>query len=112
MGGNCDLTAIRRPDGSFVTVTEPLGGVGVARQLSAGATSANTALTDSCRRISMRARSASIRFEIGVGTQTATATSHFIAQNERLDFAVPEGANIAVLRFAATDAVLELTELV
>ena len=59
----------------------------------------------------MRAVGADIRFAIGQGTQTATATSPFIADGERLDFAITNGSNIAVLRDASTDGVLELTEL-
>lgn len=90
---------------------EPLSVPGVARQLAAGAATANTALTASCRRISIRAVGADIRFAIGTGAQTATATSHFIADGERLDLGVPVEPNIAVLRNAATSGTLELTEL-
>ena len=98
---------------SFTKNVEPLGSPGVARQLSAGATSANTALTDGVTRVSMRAVGADIRFEIGSGSQTASATtSNFIANNERLDFAVPIDPNIAVIRDASTNGTLELTELV
>ena len=96
---------------SFTSRVEFLGHPGVARQLAAGASSANTALTAGIYRISMRAVGADIRFAIGQGAQTATATSPFIADGERLDFAVTNGANIAVLRDASTDGVLELTEL-
>jgi hypothetical protein len=91
---------------------EPLGIPSVARQLAAGATSANTTLTANITRISMRAVSADIRFSIGGAAQTATSTSHFIAQDERLDFAVPLGANIAIIRNASTSGTLEVTELV
>ena len=97
---------------SFSEQVEPLGRVGVARQLAAGATSVNTALTEGVFRISMRAVGADIRFEMGSGPQTATATSHFIANGERLDFAVRNGANIAVLRNGTTNGTLEVTELV
>ena len=98
---------------SFTKNVEPLGSPGVARQLSAGATSANTALTDGVTRVSMRAVGADIRFEIGSGSQTASATtSNFIANNERLDFAVPIDPNIAVIRDASANGTLELTELV
>jgi len=106
------ITAIRRPDGTYADAVEPLGLPGVARQLAAGSSSANTALTATCRRVSLRAVSADIRFEIGSTAQTASATtSHFIAQDERLDFAVPETPNIALIRDASTDGTLELTEL-
>ena len=92
-------------------VSEILGMPGVARQLAAGSTTANTELTPTIRRVSMRAVGADIRFSIGVGSQAATATSHFIADGERLDFAVPAASNIAVLRNASTSGTLELTEL-
>lgn len=96
---------------SFTSRVEFLGYPGVGRQLAASDTSANTALTEGIYRISMRAVGADIRFAIGQGTQTATATSPFIADGERLDFAITSGSNIAVLRDASTDGVLELTEL-
>lgn len=94
-----------------VDYVEPLGQPGVARQLTVGSASANTALTSNITRISMRAVGADVRFSIGGVAQTATATSHFIANGERLDFAVPQGANIAVIRNATTDGTLEVTEL-
>lgn len=106
-----DITAIRRPDGTYVSAVEPLGIPGVARQLTAGATSANTALTATCRRVSMRASNASLRFEVGSSSQTANAsTSHYLNVNERIDIALPATPNIAIIRDDATDAVLELTE--
>ena len=96
---------------SFSDRVEPLGKPGLARQLAAGSTTSNTALTAGVFRISMRAVGADIRFSIGTGTQTATTSSHFIANGERLDFALPPGANIAVLRNGTTDGTLEVTEL-
>ena len=96
---------------SFTDRVEPLGKPGLARQLTAGSTTSNTALTAGVFRISMRAVGADIRFSIGDSAQTATASSHFIANGERLDFAVPNTANIAVLRNGTTDGTLEVTEL-
>ena len=90
---------------------EPLGVPAVARQLSAGSSSANTALTSTCRRISIKAIGADIRYAIGSSSQTASATSHFIGNGERLDLAVPATPNIAVIRNGSTDGTLELTEL-
>ena len=97
---------------SYTKNVEILGKPGIAHQLAAGAASANYALTAGVFRISMRAVGADIRFAIGQGTQTASATaSHFIADGERLAFAITNGANIAVIRDASTDGVLEVTEL-
>ena len=99
---------------SIETVEAPeiLGQPSVARQLAAGSTSANTALTASCRRISMVATGAAVRYAIGTTSQMASGTSHLIRQDERLDIAVPAGANIGIIRAASTDAVLEISELV
>ena len=105
---------------------EILGVPSTARQLPAGSASSNTALTSTTQRISMRAVGADIRFSIGVGTQTANGnTSNFIANGERLDFAVPSattavdgngvatvGANIAIIRDGTVNGTLELTELI
>jgi len=91
---------------------EPLGIPTTARQLAAGAASVNTALTTSCRRISIRAITADIRFVVGSTSQTANAsTSHFIAVDERLDIALPPTPNIAIIRAASTSGTLEVTEL-
>jgi hypothetical protein len=90
---------------------DSFGTPGTARQLSAGAASPNTALTPSVRRVSVRAVGADIRYAVGGSSQTASATSHFIAAGERLVFSVPESANIAVVRAGGTDGTLELTEL-
>jgi len=105
-------TTVNIKSGAYsAQAVEPLGLPGVARQLSAGAASANTALTANITRISIRAVGADIRYSIGATAQTATATSHFIANGERLDVAVPLNANIAVLRNGTTNGTLEVTEL-
>lgn len=108
-------TTRNNPNYRHAEHVEPLGIPSIARQLSATTSSQNTALTSNVSRISIRARFADIRFAIGVGAQTASATtSHFIANGERLDLAVPQGANIAVIRESAAtvDGSLAVTELV
>jgi hypothetical protein len=100
---------------------------GVARQLAAGSSSANTALTTTCERISIHCVSQACRYAIGTGAQTANAsTSHFIKNGERIELDVPQhieysagstygnllASNIAVIRDGSTDGVLELTEFV
>lgn len=109
-------TTFTVPNGLYsVDHVEPLGIPSVARQLTATATSANTALTANISRISIRARSCDIRYVVGVGTQTANAsTSHFIANGERLDIAVPRGASIGVIRdtAATVNGSLAVTELI
>jgi hypothetical protein len=107
-----DIGWQRRPDGSYAQSVEPLGIPAVARQLAAGSASVNTTLTSTCRRISVRAVGADIRYRIGSTSQTASATSHFIANGERLDLAVPATPNIAVIRNATTSGTLEVTELI
>lgn len=91
--------------------SEPLGIPGVARQLTAGSASANTALTSTCRRISIIAVNADVRYAIGSTSQTAAASSHFIAAGERVDLRLPSTPNIAVIRAGGIDGTVELTEL-
>jgi hypothetical protein len=101
-------------DSSNAIPMEPLGIPTVARQVSVTTTSANTALTGTCKRISIRARGCDMRYSVGNTAQTADAsTSHYIAQDERLDIAVPVNANIAVIRESAATAngSLAITEL-
>jgi hypothetical protein len=109
-GRTYEEVAVTSRSGAALDV-EPLGVPSVARQLTAGSASANTALTTTCRRISIKAVGADIRYAIGSSSQTASATSHFIGNGERLDLAVPATPNIAVLRNGSTDGTLELTEL-
>lgn len=97
--------------GSSLLVSNSLARPLVARQLAAGATSVNTVLTTTTVRASLFASGCDIRYAVGTVTQTASATSHFIGQGERLDIAVPAGANIGVIRAGATSGVLEVSEL-
>jgi hypothetical protein len=85
---------------------------GTARQLAAGASSANTALTAGIRAISILARGGDIRFAIGNTSQTASSSTHYIASGERLDFDVSglSTPNIGVIRVSA-DCTLEVSEL-
>ncbi len=95
---------------------EVLGQPGLAYQITAGASSTPQALSAGCRRVSLYARGAAIRYAVATGTPTASATSgastsHYIEQGERLDVATPAGASIAAIRAGSTDGVLEVTEL-
>lgn len=99
-----------RPDGTHVPFVEILRIPSVARQLPATATSANTTLTATAPRASIHARGGNIRYSVGSTAQTATATSHYIAQGERIDILLPDTPNIAVLRADAVDCFLEVTE--
>lgn len=105
-------TTRNNPNYRHVDHVEPLGIPAVARQLTAGSASASTTLTSNISRISIRCRNADARYVIGVGTQTANASSsHFIANGERIDIAVPQGSSIGYIRVGTTDAILEVTEL-
>lgn len=93
---------------------EPLGTPGVAHQQDVTTASADVALTATCRRVSIAVDGCKARYKVGTSEQTAdAATSHAIRDGERLDFAVPAGAHISVIRDAAatTDGVLEISEL-
>lgn len=83
----------------------------VARTLAANSTSANVALTATCRRVLLTAHTADIYYKIGPGAQTATSSDHLLVQNERLLLTVPKGANIAAIRHAGNNGVMYITEL-
>ena len=94
---------------------EVLGSPSVARQIAATTASANTALTLACKRVSLVARKADIRYSVGSAAQTANAsTSHFLGIDERIEIALPATPNIAIVRDteATANGVLEVTELV
>jgi len=95
------------------SLVEPLGTPTVARQLTAGATSSNTELTATCRRISILPVGGAIRYALAVdeGATANATTSHYIKDGERLDFSVPEDTNIAIIRVGSSDVPVELTEL-
>lgn len=103
---------IKNDSGSPVP-TEPLGIPTISRQLTVTSTSSSVNLTTTCKRISIRARSAPMRFVVGTGSQTATTTSHFIGQDERLDLAIPLNGVIAAIRdtAATSDGTLTISEL-
>jgi hypothetical protein len=106
------MTTSRTTDSRYSRdFVEPLGIPVTARKLTAGAASANTALTSTVTRISIRATGADIRYSIGSTAQTATTDSHFIGVDERLDLRLPGSPNIAVIRAGGIDGVLEVTEL-
>lgn len=106
-------TTISIPNNRYIDNVEILGQPSVAYQLTTGAASASTTLSTNTCRISIRCRNADSRYVIGMGTQTANAsTSHFIANGERLDIAVPPGASIGYIRAGSADGILEVSELI
>lgn len=110
LGPVMDQTMQGRPDVEYpARVVEPLGRPLVSHSQATGAASAVVTLSAGCRRITMRAVGAAARFVIGP-TPTAVATSHFIAADERLDFAVRAGDQIAVRQDSAPGT-LEISEL-
>jgi hypothetical protein len=73
--------------------------LGVSRILAVSATSANVALTSTCRFVSLVTTAGThVHISVGVGTQTATVTSHILLVNQRITIAVPQGANIGALQ--------------
>ncbi len=63
------------------------------------------------KRVSISATGADIRYLLGGATVAALGTSHIIRDCERLDIKVNSGEYIAVIRNAATNGTLEITEL-
>lgn len=99
--------------GTFLTSTETVAfEVGTARSQAIGVTSANLALTSTCRFISITCTGGThCHYQIGVGAQTATSSSHYLRTGERLTLAVPIGANIAVIQGTGASTTLFITEL-
>ena len=98
---------------------EILGEVGAPKRLGIDEnTSTNrVALTPTTRRVSIKAVGADARYKFGDSSITVSTSygandlCHYIADGERLDFACPEGTNIAAIAVSGTGA-LEITELV
>jgi hypothetical protein len=86
---------------------DTLGTPGVPRVQATAGIAATVTLTTTCRRVSMFATQGTWYSISG----TATATSHYIASGERLDFDVPASTAISVLR-ETTDGSIRITELV
>ena len=97
---------------------EIFGEVGAAKRLGIDSTTTTNrvALTSSTRRVSIKAVGADARYKFGDSSITGSnsygsSLCHYIADGERLDFACPEGTNIAAIAVSGTGA-LEITELV
>lgn len=87
--------------------------VGTARTITLGASSVNLALTSTCRFISIIATGGThCHYQIGVGAQTASTSTHYLRTSERLTLAVPIGANIAAIQGTGSSTTLFITELV
>lgn len=99
--------------GTFIS--EPSSTVfsaGTARSIALSATSTNLALTTTCRFISiLPAGGTHCHYQIGIGAQTASATTHYIRTGERLTLAVPPNANIAAIQGTGAATTLYITEL-
>lgn len=87
--------------------------VGTARTIALGASNVNLALTSTCRFVSLTCTGGThCHYQIGVGTQTASSSTHYLRTGERLTLAVPIGANIAAIQGAGASTTLFITELV
>lgn len=87
--------------------------VGTARTITLGASSVNLALTSTCRFVSLTCTGGThCHYQIGVGTQTASSSTHYLRTGERLTLAVPIGANIAAIQGGGASTTLFITELV
>lgn len=86
-------------------------GIGAAIQMAAGSANLSTALSVNCTRVSICAVGCDIRYQVGVGAQVATLTTHFIGERDTRDFVVQPGSHIAVIRAGTVSGVLEVSEL-
>lgn len=86
--------------------------LGTSRSLAIAATSSNLALTSTCRYVSLICTGGThCHYQIGVGAQTATSSSHYLRTGERITLAIPANANIAVIQGTGASTTLFITEL-
>ena len=94
---------------------DPLGVPLVARQLAVSGASASVTLSNNITRASLYARGGPIRYVIGMGAQTANASSsHYLGAEERIDVKLPgQGVTIAAIQASGETSAqaLEITEL-
>ena len=98
--------------GTFLTEPSTTAfSLGASRSIVTGATSANIALTTTCRFVSLTPGGGNhCHYTIGVGAQTATASSHYLRTGDRIVLAVPPNANIAAIQGSGSTT-LYITEL-
>ncbi|MDO9571180.1 MAG: hypothetical protein Q7J58_17660 [Hydrogenophaga sp.] len=100
--------------------TEPLGRLGLAHQITAGAAaSTSLALSAGVTRLRISVRNANCRIAIGTGSQTATntsgaSTSHFLQADTSMDVACLAGSQISVIRGTdqTVDGIVHVSELI
>jgi hypothetical protein len=99
--------------GTFLTEPSTTAfSLGASRSITLAATSVNQALTTTCRFVSIKCAGGNhCHYIIGVGAQTATASSHYLRTGERIVLAVPPNANIAAIQGAGASTTLYITEL-
>lgn len=89
-----------------------LMGLGGAKRVDAQAASARVQLaTSGIAGVSITAVGAAIRYALGDGTVTASATDHYLPEGQSRDFRVATSQYIAAIRAGGTDGTLEITEL-
>jgi hypothetical protein len=102
---------VNRPDVEYpARVVEPLGRPLKAHTVTTSAASKPVALTPGTRRLTMRALTASARYAIGPAPQVASATSHYIAADERLDIAIRVDDVLAVIQGSGAGTI-EISEM-
>lgn len=89
-----------------------LMGIVGAKRVNAQAASARVQLaTSGIVGVSITAVGAAIRYALGDGTVTASATDHYLPEGQSRDFRVSASQYIAAIRAGDADGVLEITEL-
>ena len=89
---------------------DPLGIPAGSKQLAVSSTVATLALTATCRRVSLDAVGAALRFTID-GTDPSASVGHYIGADQTKDFTLSEATTIKAIRYGTTDSVLMVTEL-
>jgi hypothetical protein len=99
--------------GTFLTEPSTTAfSLGAARQIANGMTSADIALTTTCRFVSLALSGGNhCHYQIGVGAQTASTSTHYLHTGERIFLAVSPNSRIAGIQGGGGATTLHITEL-
>lgn len=99
--------------GTFLTEPSTTAfSLGASRQISNSMTSADIALTPTCRFVALALSGGNhCHYQIGVGAQTASTSTHYLHTGERILLAVLPNSRIAGIQGGGGATTLHITEL-
>ena len=99
--------------GTFLTEPSTTAfSLGASRQIANGMTSADIALSPTCRFVALALSGGNhCHYQIGVGAQTASTSTHYLHTDERIFLAVLPNSRIAGIQGGGGSTTLHITEL-